>query len=246
MKILVINLERDVEKKKQIVKQLNALHLDFEIVPAILGCALSARDKLRDYNSLSTKLNLGMPLGPSQLGCALSHVKAYRLIAERKIPFALIIEDDVILQLGLQVKLLEIQCNISQDQSMIILLSPAMELGKKNESIKLSNDVNLYEFKNAYYTSSYIITLRAAETLMNKLMPISNVADCWLFISRRKWAEIYSVSPALIYQQQDIYGSSTALDIKTNYPARSVKRIFYYAFKIMGCVKNYICYLLAY
>jgi len=93
LRAFVINLDKDKERMKFMHNQLLRLGIAYERFPAING---------RDYIASSAEYQeeiaiqkTGHALLPGELGCALSHKKIYELIVAQKIPYALILEDDV-------------------------------------------------------------------------------------------------------------------------------------------------------
>ena len=85
--VLIISLTRAVERRESISAHLKNLGVEFEFVDAVEGKALSAAE-------IQGLLAPGASLSPGQVGCYLSHLKAYQMIVDRKIPAALILEDD--------------------------------------------------------------------------------------------------------------------------------------------------------
>jgi glycosyl transferase family 25 len=92
--IFVINLPEDADRRRAIEGQLGRLGLSYEVLPAIKGAQLTPNERRRQYDEKWFVRNEGRPALPGELGCALSHLAAYRLVVARKIPYALILEDD--------------------------------------------------------------------------------------------------------------------------------------------------------
>ncbi|NDL01285.1 glycosyltransferase family 25 protein [Photorhabdus bodei] len=89
MKIFIVNLKKDIERKKSIQHQSEKLELDVEFIEAVNGRELS-QDEIKlfcpDFHKSS------MTLG--ELGCSLSHLKIYEKMVKENIQLALIMEDD--------------------------------------------------------------------------------------------------------------------------------------------------------
>ncbi|MBQ0425162.1 glycosyltransferase family 25 protein, partial [Proteus mirabilis] len=90
MKIYIVNLEKDIERKASIKAQLDALNLDYQFISAVYGKALS-QEEIAQLSPDFEKTRLTLP----ELGCALSHLKVYREIIKNNDEIALILEDDV-------------------------------------------------------------------------------------------------------------------------------------------------------
>jgi len=76
MKIFVLNLERHVERREEIARQLNSRGLDFEIISGVDGRQLSAAEVSTVYSSARAQKFLGRQLTMGEIGCAMSHCKA--------------------------------------------------------------------------------------------------------------------------------------------------------------------------
>ena len=98
MKIYIINLEKDVDRKNRMISILEKAGVtNYEFIKAVDGSLLSSNEKksLVDFNKMT---RLCRELTPSEIGCSLSHQLAYRkIIEENKEYRCIILEDDVIL-----------------------------------------------------------------------------------------------------------------------------------------------------
>lgn len=95
--IFVISLARSVERRDHISRQLTTLGLQWEFVDALDGVALppEAARLAAGAHVLEVRPGLWRRLTPGEVGCALSHQLCYRLLLERGLPMALVLEDDV-------------------------------------------------------------------------------------------------------------------------------------------------------
>lgn len=85
--IFVISLARAPERRKSIEQHLCNLGLSYEIVNAVDGNLLPVDEQKK-------LLAPGVSYVPGVIGCYLSHVRVYQTILDRKIPIALVLEDD--------------------------------------------------------------------------------------------------------------------------------------------------------
>jgi glycosyl transferase family 25 len=88
--IFVINLDRSEDRLASISKRLDELGLRFERICAVEGGKLSAGEKQK----ISPKRFWRHPRTDGEIGCFASHVAALRLLVERNLPVAIIMEDD--------------------------------------------------------------------------------------------------------------------------------------------------------
>jgi glycosyl transferase family 25 len=91
--IFVINLDRDVVRLTNIGAALAKLGRSYERVRAIDGkLRISLLRRVVKRPMYSPRA--GKPLTPGEVGCALSHLSALKRVIRRRLPVALILEDD--------------------------------------------------------------------------------------------------------------------------------------------------------
>lgn len=88
--IFVISLERAPERRHAITSHLKSLGLEYEVVNAVDGKKLSEKQ-------ISEVVREGLSYDCGVVGCYLSHIMVYKIIVERNISTALILEDDAML-----------------------------------------------------------------------------------------------------------------------------------------------------
>lgn len=94
--IYIISLERDLERRKIIKRKLDELNLQYEVVDAVYGKDLPVQDiDALDFSAVVKRKKLLPTRG--EIGCTLSHLKAYQLITDRNQQWACILEDDAII-----------------------------------------------------------------------------------------------------------------------------------------------------
>lgn len=93
----VINLKRSPHRRAHMEKQLKALQLSYEIIDATDGSALSEAELETLYDKEASLQHLTQPITRNEIACADSHLRIYERIVNQKIPYALILEDDVTL-----------------------------------------------------------------------------------------------------------------------------------------------------
>lgn len=91
----VINLTEEKNKRRHVEEVLKNSELDLNFVEAIYGKHLSKVEVEKVYDDKKCRDFFGRSLTPGEIGCALSHIEAYNQIVNRELDFALIIEDDV-------------------------------------------------------------------------------------------------------------------------------------------------------
>ena len=101
LKILLINLDEDLDRLEHMTNQFISLGLEFERISAFHGLQgiLSQDILLEKYNKdISDIVNsFGRSLTPGEIGCAISHHLCYQKIVDEGVDIAVIFEDDVLL-----------------------------------------------------------------------------------------------------------------------------------------------------
>ena len=93
MRILVINLDEDTERRVRVERRLCEIGLGWERLSAVDGRRLTPmRDALIDRDA---QAKLGLRVSSGEVGCGPSHRLAQRMVAEGPDDAALILEDDI-------------------------------------------------------------------------------------------------------------------------------------------------------
>ncbi|PHM47620.1 glycosyltransferase family 25 protein [Xenorhabdus sp. KK7.4] len=88
MKIFVINLEKDIDRKLSIQGQLEKANLDAEFITGVYGRGLSDEQLKKicpDFNKIY--LTLG------EVGCSVSHLNVYKKMIDEDISISLILNN---------------------------------------------------------------------------------------------------------------------------------------------------------
>lgn len=237
MKIFVINLEKDKERRHSISQQLKNLGLSYEIVTGVYGSVLSDQELSVQYDAGKAKWRLGRSLVPAEIGCALSHLSVYQKMINEGCESALILEDDVTLPENLSCFLDECNEFLDCQTSAVWLLSPAV--GHGNIKHFSSGDRLLATYKNGFFTSSYVLTLSAAKALRKELYPVGDVADCWFRMQRYGVVDMFVVTPPLIVQNQEKFGSSTTDDVKATFSLGGLQGVCYKARRLRNIIWDF-------
>lgn len=92
--VYVINLDRDEARLAAVGGMLDAARIGWRRIPAVNGRALSPGDVARVYDADANRRRAKHPLVAPEIGCYLSHIAAWRALAEDGAPGAVILEDD--------------------------------------------------------------------------------------------------------------------------------------------------------
>ena len=191
MKAFIINLEKDIERKEDIVSQCIAFNLDYTVIPAVDGRKLSEEELSKLIDPEKSK---GMTRG--EIGCSLSHYNIYKKIVDGNIEYALILEDDAQLEHNLAKALELLEKNLF-DTPTIILLGPINKHTTRNNQ-PLSDDFRLVNVMEAALSHGYFINKSAAKKLISFLYPIWLEADRWVFFREYNVLDVKALTPPSI------------------------------------------------
>ncbi|RYD81650.1 MAG: glycosyltransferase family 25 protein, partial [Sphingobacteriales bacterium] len=92
----VVNLRRSIARRIYIQEKLLHYNIPFEMFEAVDGNELCETELNEIYAKGSYfKTRYGRVMNIGEIGCALSHIGLYKKILEEKIPYAIILEDDI-------------------------------------------------------------------------------------------------------------------------------------------------------
>lgn len=239
MRVFVINLSRDKDRRESIKRKLYSQHIDFDFFEGVDASNLKEKELMDCYDDKKAKLYRSRSLTSTEIAISLSHVGIYKKVITESIPLALILEDDVCFNDDLSEFISAYESVFNKVDPILCLLSPAKYSLKSEISyLDVQNSrYGLYLFMSGVYASSYIINYAAASVLYKQLYPVCDVADCWDRINKHTDVKILVASPSLTYQDQETFGSSTTdslLKSKYNkgfnlflYKIRRIKSLLY-------------------
>ena len=241
LKTYIINLEKSAVRK-QYMQDLLAQYsfLDVEFLNAIDGRLLSDEERSSRFDYARSKKVYGRTLNAGEVGCALSHRKAYEAILEGNEPYALVLEDDIAIQRDLNLLPLEkVDKIMRSSRPRALMLSGDFSFYRRRPVIKIYSAVGAY---------AYIINKAAAKRIMS-ISPPCCVADDWMFY-KRKGLRLFAVYPYMIDAnlnmellssdvKQDTWGiDRSQMSLKenvmravTSFPVRIFKRYNHYEYK---------------
>ena len=230
IKVYVVNLKEDRERKKNIVNEIEKQNIkNYEILNAINGNLLTNEElEQLTYKNNNNKNPWNTKMSASQIGCALSHIKIYKKFIQTDFDLALILEDDAIFLNDLTETLKNFISNNFKYEKQILLLSELKEfLSKplnKNETHEIVN------VTNAFFTHSYVINKEAAKSIINFNYPIKTIADNFVFFKIYCGIKITGLNPYLL--DQDTKNFRTTIFKENSSKKIFLLRRFMYKLKI--------------
>lgn len=170
MRIFVVSLKSEKNRRKIIINQFKKLGVKFEFFDAV-DCRGGISDKYNDILDMELAAKrLGRVMTNGEVGCSLSHHLLYKKIVKEKIKDAIIIEDDAILTPALKDFI-----NMKNKSDFVMLYHYRAYANK----LVFSN--NKTEFYNIpfmpFSTAGYYINNKTAKIILNNNKTVSYVAD---------------------------------------------------------------------
>ncbi|MCG8271051.1 glycosyltransferase family 25 protein [Aquamicrobium sp. NLF2-7] len=201
MKVYYINLDRSPERRAWFTKQAEALGLDLVRVPAVDGRELPAAE-LDRWRQLSEGNKI---LSPGEIGCFLSHRKAWEMVLAGQEKWAFIAEDD-----------------IHFSERTKIFFQDIIWLPRNTDLVKAETDLRRHQFSRKYLpltgpynlrklhsnhlnAGGYFISKNSCKILLsyteNKCEAVDGLLFAKIFMKEHK-LKIYQLDPAICIQSR--------------------------------------------
>lgn len=229
-KIYVVNLKKDKDRRKNIINEIEKQNIkDYEIIDAINGNELNDKElnnaSYKDKNLINP---WNIKMSPSQVGCALSHIKIYKKFIETEYNLALILEDDAVFVQNFSEEIKKLIIKNIKYKKQILLLSELKEFFSK--PMDKNNSHEIVNVTNAFFTHSYIINKEAAKSLIEFNYPVKTIADNFVFFKIYCGIKITGLNPYLL--DQDNKNFKTTIFKESNSEKIFLIKRFFYKFKI--------------
>jgi len=211
-------------------KQLDAYSLPFDRVEAVNGDSLDSTVINKLYNFNDSSYHKHMTKG--ELGCYLSHVRAWQKIVDEQLDYAVILEDDILLQENIQVGLEAIK--YIQQPWDIIKLAEAPTKRKVVHQIP-AGDFSLVTYnKVPSRACAQVVSLNGAKKLLAKSINIKRPID----IELQYWWEcelsVFGLKPYIVKANHDEVSEIDRNLNRNNVEQSFLKKVmisFYFLFK---------------
>ena len=207
-KVYIVNLKKDKNRRENIIKELIKQNIkNYEIIDAIDGNKLNKNElNLVTFKNKNHLNPWNSKMSPSQIGCALSHIKIYKRFIETKFNIALILEDDAIFLNNFSNNLKYFIINNFKYKKQIVLLSELKEFYRKPLDSK--DDYEIVDVTNAFFTHAYMINKEAAKSIISFNYPVKTIADNFVLFKIYCKIKITGLNPFLLDQDKKKFKSS--------------------------------------
>lgn len=219
-KTYVVSLKKEKERRKSVGKTLRELNIDFVFFDAINP--VEQINYQNYYNKELVVRVFGRELTNGELGCNISHHLIYRDILEKKIDYALILEDDALLNNDLKSFILSLlEKNIKWD---VILLGYSKVNEKEYKTMNIQNPIGRFIFKYKNYrigkvaknytvgTVGYLVSNLGAKKMVDSNLIGSCLADDWEYFEKQAKLKIFHCRPFLVYENYEFFESAISCE----------------------------------
>lgn len=227
MNIYLINLARRPDRLMEMRRQLLELNLDFLRVDAIDGRAVQNENRLFSRRRFFLE-NRGRVVA-GEIGCALSHILIWKRIVCEQVPYALILEDDLVLSKDLPALLasniyrnfdfLKLDVNLDRDSVRAagsLFKGRCSTIESHDETVRILRVRNdgpfvAYECDPVPFAmGSYIISLRGAKKFLKRARSLYFPIDLLPRFAVGMIRQGFTVMPfaPILITDSDIHGRS--------------------------------------
>ncbi len=174
MKIYVLSLASDSARREQLVRQLHALGLTFEIFAAVDGRQGLSQEYQALVDFACAQRRLGRKLGTGEAACALSHSLIYEKMLAEGHAWALVLEDDV----SVDGNLVELLASKAYEGHDLLLLNHRFSYVWRFSKSRLFGQFYSYRLLlPCWMTAGYLISRQGAQYLLEHTRPVRTTAD---------------------------------------------------------------------
>jgi len=199
MLTLVLNLRHRADRRDAMLEKLQPLGLTPTFIEAINGSA-------PEHAGMIEQTVTRTGLNPNEVGCYLSHVKAWRSLLASDSADALILEDDALLDPILPEILILLQQHASKLH--VVRLSALCKIVGRHVYHLTPQHSLIYTTKNPSGAQGYYLTRAGAAMLVQHMTDIASAIDTELDRYWQWGGEILTLNPSVLHHDQ-----SSASDI---------------------------------
>lgn len=202
----IIHLKRSTDRLK-IIQDLKVHFPQAEVVDAVDGRLLSESQKLNLFRKPPLQPKFPFQLMDGEYGCFLSHIGVWKKVADGPAPFAIVMEDDVVVSDGFS-DVLQLTAKNADENCLIRFPIKQREVPKK--IIAEQGKISLFEPKVIGLTTAmYIIGRSAARKLLQGCQTFDRPVDVWLQMRWETGVRSTTVWPSFISSGASKIGGST-------------------------------------
>ena len=206
--VYVINLDCAEDRMLSMDQQLSAIDVNYERIPAIKGNSLTETEINIEYSAALNKKYFRADLSLGEIGCYISHKNVWRKMVAENIEFAVILEDDMIIENNF-IKLFSLAETLKK-YDLIKLADNRNHQPKK--ITKLEQPFELINFtKIPNCATGYTISLAGAKKLLSRELFYRPV-DIDMQFCQELGLSVYGLRPYPINENKSFTSDITSLN----------------------------------
>ena len=191
--LVVINLDRSVDRLAHVRAQLDAHGLTFHRLAATDARTLSVAERNHFYSESLNRARYHKPLSTGEIACYISHIRAWQLVMAGPWDYAVILEDDVRLGANFTHTLAQIS-RLPSDWDVIKLGSISRKPIIKKQTLPGGLSLCAYA-KVPICTHAQAISRRGATKLLTHAMPFGRPVDVNLQYTWESDTVVFGLEP---------------------------------------------------
>ena len=206
-KILLINLDQSTERLARCDSLLSEAGLEYERVSGVYGADLNPEQIAQHYDPQLGRRSYYKKLNVGEIGCYLSHRKAWQKILDEQLEFAAILEDDFFLT-GDLARVLELVEEIGLEWHYL-------KLAKHSRKRRVIHSLALGEYRLVTYnkipsrTCAQVVSYTGAQRLLATSQPFGRPVDLDLEHWWEKDISVFGIEPYPLLQKE---GGESVID----------------------------------
>ena len=215
IQVLVISLERSLERRKRVEEQLEKTNIQWRFLNGVDGYALA--NMPRSYQKAKVKRLQGYELTPGEVGCYLSHIQAWKACLDKQ-KTTLVFEDDFILSPKFEIVLKDLLA-ISQEWDLVRLAG--IYATEDHLLVSRASFDLVQNLGEPCGTASYILNPRAAKILLKNTVDIYEPVDHYLEHFKKHGLICLAAKP---YPVELAHTKSTITDRPIRKPVQGIQK----------------------
>ena len=237
VQVYYISLDKAEDRRKILMPRLENLGLTYERIYAIYGKDLSQAEKDKRVNRQIFKITQRREVEDGEIGCYLSHLKAWQTFLKSKASYALILEDDATFNPDEMQNMVNLLLQ-HKDKWDYVNLDPHRD-GNGRVIQKLSDKYKLIAPRQVVWASvGYLIKRKAAATLIRHALPMVAPVDIYI---NRSWE--------LGYKYRIVYPNILGHDFGDTYIGDrtkvTVNKYIRCLAKLNSLIRDFMCKMMA-
>lgn len=220
IKVFVVNLKKDIEKKDHMLKLCKKFSLDCHFIDAVDGKLLSEEEISKNYDNEKAIKYSRREMSRGEIGCLLSHKHIYQKMINENIEQALILEDDI--EFCNDIRNVLYSIDLFPKNWEVILLGHHSYAARDTETQAsiwwrqhISTKFNLIRPSEiGKGTYGYLINNRGAKKLLGTLDQYHKPIDH--YTGNDKEVNVYAISPVLIAVHSEMSDHHHSMDDRTD------------------------------